>query len=315
MKKINLKMLALATLVSAGMCQTSLMAQNNTSSSTSQNNPQANTSDANAAFFQRVSEANMAEIEMGRLAMQRATSEKVRAFAKRMVDDHTKANAELQAMLGTNTQTTGNTTASVSTNTQSNANATSGSGSATGSNSGMSSNTNAKGSGHYSENHPKMKNGSTTTPGSDKPTATASGMGPLAMGTSAISSVGSGSGLNKRGESPNGNNADPSDNTSSGAQGSNTNSGSGNAGSGGTVSGAPTTTRDDLASLNGAEFERQYAQAMVREHNRMIEMLETESKTTQSAELKQWIAQQLPIVRHHRTEAMGLTSSSRKGSK
>jgi putative membrane protein len=42
----------------------------------------------------------MAEVEMGRLAAQKATDERVKQFGQKMVDDHSKANDELKEVAG-----------------------------------------------------------------------------------------------------------------------------------------------------------------------------------------------------------------------
>src|SRR5205823_1546894 len=43
-------------------------------------------------------EANLAEVEMGKLAEQRAQGQEVKDFGKRMVDDHSKMAQELQSL-------------------------------------------------------------------------------------------------------------------------------------------------------------------------------------------------------------------------
>jgi putative membrane protein len=48
-----------------------------------------------AQFVSRATEASLAEVELGKLAAQKAEVAEVRAFAQRMVADHTKARAEL----------------------------------------------------------------------------------------------------------------------------------------------------------------------------------------------------------------------------
>ena len=42
----------------------------------------------------------MAEVELGKLATQKASSEDVKKFGQRMVDDHTKANDQLKQIAG-----------------------------------------------------------------------------------------------------------------------------------------------------------------------------------------------------------------------
>jgi putative membrane protein len=49
-------------------------------------------------FVMDVAKDGMAEVELGRLASQKATNEQVKQFGQRMVDDHTKANDELKSI-------------------------------------------------------------------------------------------------------------------------------------------------------------------------------------------------------------------------
>jgi predicted outer membrane protein len=51
-----------------------------------------------APFIIRAAHASMAEVELGKLALEKAGSEEVKKFAQRMVDDHTKANDELKTL-------------------------------------------------------------------------------------------------------------------------------------------------------------------------------------------------------------------------
>ncbi len=50
------------------------------------------------AFAIKAAQAGIAEVKLGRLAVQKASDPDVKAFGQRMVDDHTKANAELESV-------------------------------------------------------------------------------------------------------------------------------------------------------------------------------------------------------------------------
>lgn len=52
-------------------------------------------------FVKTVSADNLAEIDLGRLALKHASSEDVKHFARRIVDDHGKANSELNKIADT----------------------------------------------------------------------------------------------------------------------------------------------------------------------------------------------------------------------
>ena len=54
--------------------------------------------DGDAEFVKRAAEAGHKEIEAGKLALRQAASAEVRAFADRMVKDHTTVNAELLSL-------------------------------------------------------------------------------------------------------------------------------------------------------------------------------------------------------------------------
>ncbi len=53
-------------------------------------------SSADRAFADKAAAAGMAEIQAAQLAQQRATSPQIKAFASRMIADHTQANDQLQ---------------------------------------------------------------------------------------------------------------------------------------------------------------------------------------------------------------------------
>jgi putative membrane protein len=54
-----------------------------------------------AAFVQKAAAGGMAEVEMGKLAQDKATVDQVKQFGARMVQDHSKANDELKQVAGT----------------------------------------------------------------------------------------------------------------------------------------------------------------------------------------------------------------------
>ena len=51
---------------------------------------------ADKAFVQKAAVGGMAEVEMGKMAQQKGSSDQVKQFGSRMVEDHSKANDELK---------------------------------------------------------------------------------------------------------------------------------------------------------------------------------------------------------------------------
>src|SRR5947209_17372406 len=49
-------------------------------------------------FVRKAAEGGLAEVELGKLAIQKASSDDVKKFGQRMVDDHTKANDQLKQL-------------------------------------------------------------------------------------------------------------------------------------------------------------------------------------------------------------------------
>lgn len=60
----------------------------------------AETAPADRTFITKAAKDSMAEIELARIAQQKAASEEVKRFAERMVADHGKASEELQKIAG-----------------------------------------------------------------------------------------------------------------------------------------------------------------------------------------------------------------------
>lgn len=55
-------------------------------------------SKADQNLMREMAQANLAEIQAGKLAMEKSQSDQVKKFAQQMIDDHTKANGELQQL-------------------------------------------------------------------------------------------------------------------------------------------------------------------------------------------------------------------------
>lgn len=55
---------------------------------------------ADSHFMMKAAQGGMAEVELGNLAKDHASSDAVKTFGQHMVDDHTKANDELKALAG-----------------------------------------------------------------------------------------------------------------------------------------------------------------------------------------------------------------------
>jgi putative membrane protein len=52
------------------------------------------------AFVKKASSASMAEVKAGELALQKTNNARIKSFAQKMVEDHRKANKELEALAG-----------------------------------------------------------------------------------------------------------------------------------------------------------------------------------------------------------------------
>lgn len=66
------------------------------SGDTAKPSPAKNSTKMDDVFAKKAAEGGMAEVELGKLAADKATNPDVKAFGQRMVDDHTKAGDELK---------------------------------------------------------------------------------------------------------------------------------------------------------------------------------------------------------------------------
>src|SRR3569832_1564497 len=92
----------------AGLMSVGAVAQNSgTGSSSTQDSSKAASSAGSSQlsstdqnFVKKAAQGGMAEVELGKLATQKASSDDVKKFGQRMVDDHTKANDQLKQIAG-----------------------------------------------------------------------------------------------------------------------------------------------------------------------------------------------------------------------
>jgi putative membrane protein len=96
MKSTGIAVLAAGLLVIAPLCaaQTDKKASSDraTGSANRMNEPAA----ADQSFAMKAAQGGMAEVDLGNLAKDKASSDAVKNFGQKMVDDHTKANNELK---------------------------------------------------------------------------------------------------------------------------------------------------------------------------------------------------------------------------
>lgn len=74
------------------------MAQQADTSSPSLSGPSSSAAPADAKFLREAADGGMAEVELGQLASEKASSGEVKQFGQRMIEDHGKANDELKQL-------------------------------------------------------------------------------------------------------------------------------------------------------------------------------------------------------------------------
>lgn len=81
-------------------CSFAALAQN-----ASNQSPSAKSGSSDSQFAIKAAQGNMAEVALGKLALQNAQSDDVKKFGQRMVDDHTKAEQDLEGVASKNSWT------------------------------------------------------------------------------------------------------------------------------------------------------------------------------------------------------------------
>ncbi|MCU1297412.1 MAG: outer membrane protein, partial [Acidobacteriaceae bacterium] len=89
---------AIAGFISLGAAAQSGMGsdQSSTSSASAGQSGSSQLSPSDKTFIKKAAEGGMAEVELGKLAAEKGSSEEVKKFGQRMVEDHSKANDQLK---------------------------------------------------------------------------------------------------------------------------------------------------------------------------------------------------------------------------
>jgi len=276
-------------------------------------------------FAQKAMEANMAEIMMAKLALQKGASAKVKEFAQMMIDEHGSANDQLKAIvsgvamsapeqMGTGTATTGgamgntgvadSTRGATTTATGATSPGTTGSGSMGTSGSGSVGNATTGASGTA---------GTTGTTPADAPEQMGTG---TAGTTGTMGNTGTGSTTGAT-TSPSGATSPGSVNSGTmGHAGSHATSGTGSADFDDPTMLSPEhrTMMDKLSKLTGAAFDREYIQGQIKDHAKTAALFESQMKNGQDARLKEYATTLLPSIRKHGQMASDIANSMRSGS-
>ncbi len=88
---------AIAVALGGALAAGTVSAQSTAPATTAASAPRA-AAHADSSFLKNAAEAGAAEINASKLALQKGSSAEVKAFAQKMVDDHTKADMELQSL-------------------------------------------------------------------------------------------------------------------------------------------------------------------------------------------------------------------------
>jgi putative membrane protein len=87
-----------AALMCMALAATTAEAQNTNSSTTTKREGNMAMSSSDKKFAMTAAMGGMAEVELARMALTRASSDAVKQYAQKMIDDHTPANSELMGI-------------------------------------------------------------------------------------------------------------------------------------------------------------------------------------------------------------------------
>ncbi len=93
MEKISSLMSRVALIASLALLPVAMIGQTNSMSAGSSN---GSVSPSDKKFVREAAQGGMAEVELGKLATEKASSPEVKKFGQRMVNDHSKANEQLK---------------------------------------------------------------------------------------------------------------------------------------------------------------------------------------------------------------------------
>jgi len=254
-----------------------------------------------AEFLRSAYEGGLAEIALARLAAEKASSDKVKDYAQQMIQEHTMGNQMIAALItgnGGTDQVAGGAagTAGSGMGAGSGTAAGTGTGSAGGTDVGASGSATGAGAGTGTV-------GSAGATGAGSSAAGSTGT----AGTAGTDAAGTGTGV-------------------AGTTGMNSSA---------TVS-AEVKARESyilstelkpehkalearLSKLSGAAFDRQYAQAMVKDHTKMVKMVEAKANEAEGVDqpsaAQAWAKQHLPIMQKHLKKAEKLAQSTGSSTK
>jgi len=304
-----------------------------------------------AEFLRKAYEGGLAEISLARLAAEKASSNKVKAYAQEMIDEHTMANQMIASMISGQ----GASDQMASGNASSGGAMGTGSGTAAGTGTGTSGNVSSGTAGATDATSGSMSSGGGADPATGAGTGTSGSTGATGSSSSAAGNAGVGAtDANTSGTGATGND-------SSQATGNNTNTSTGVAGTSVMGTDRATTPNNDnglpsgnsgmvgqnnalanvtvspevkakeayilstdldaehkaleakLSGLSGEEFDRQYMKAMVKDHTKMLNMVEAKANEAKESDepsaAQAWAKQHLPVIKQHKERAEKLAQS------